>query len=126
MATGALHGLGAALLPRANDILSYPLMQLDSRTGDWGRWLAHFGSPAQRPPAMLFDQFATMATGALHGLGAALLPTFMAQQDLVTGRLIAAYGPAIPANGRYFLVWPKDTPPRPALTAFCTWIKTQL
>jgi LysR family transcriptional regulator, glycine cleavage system transcriptional activator len=122
----AAPSLIAAPLARANDILSYPLMQLDSRTGDWGRWLAHFGSPAQRPPAMLFDQFATMATGALHGLGAALLPSFMAQPDLATGRLIAAHGPAIPANGRYFLVWPKDSPPRPAMLAFCAWIKTQL
>lgn len=109
-------------LQRADDILSYPLMQLDSRTGDWGRWLAHYGEAAQRPAAMMFDQFSTMATAALHGLGAALLPTFIAQEHLKTGRLMAVFGGAIPASGRYFLVWPKDTPARAPLLAFRSWL----
>ncbi|MFN3607278.1 MAG: LysR substrate-binding domain-containing protein, partial [Cypionkella sp.] len=108
------------------DILSYPLMQPSSRTGDWGRWLAHFGASAARPPAMMFDQFATMATGALHGLGAALLPTYLIQREMAEGRLIAAHGPAIPAHGRYFLVWPKDTQPRAALIAFRTWLAAEV
>ena len=55
----AAPGLLKAALTAANDILSYPLLQLESRTGDWGRWLAHHGLAGQRPPAMLFDQFAT-------------------------------------------------------------------
>ena len=49
------HPLGSA-----SQILTLPLLQLDSRPGDWSRWLAHHGAPAQRPPAMLFDQFATI------------------------------------------------------------------
>jgi DNA-binding transcriptional LysR family regulator len=122
----AAPSLIPAPLLRADDILSYPLMQLSSRTGDWGRWLAHHGLGNMRPPAMMFDQFATMATGALHGLGAALLPSYMIQRELAENRLIALFGPAIPAHGRYFLVWPKDTAPRPAMLAFCAWIKTQL
>jgi DNA-binding transcriptional LysR family regulator len=101
-------------------------MQLSSRTGDWGRWLTHFGASAARPPAMMFDQFATMATGALHGLGAALLPTYLIQREMAEGRLIAVHGPAIPAHGRYFLVWPKDTPPRPALSAFRKWLAAEV
>ncbi|MDZ7906498.1 MAG: LysR family transcriptional regulator [Cypionkella sp.] len=118
----AAPSLITAPLARADDILSYPLMQLDSRTGDWGRWLAHFGAANQRPAAMMFDQFSTMATAATHGLGAALLPTFIAKDLLDTGRLIAAHGPAIPASGRYYLVWPKGAPARAPFAAFQSWI----
>ena len=113
-------------LDKANDILSYPMLQIESRLGDWARWLAHFGAPPQRPPAMLFDQFSTMTMAALHGLGVALLPTFLIERELAEGRLIAAFGPAIPALGKYFLVWPKDAPDRAPVTSFRAWIETQI
>ena len=109
-------------LGQANDILSYPLLQIESRLGDWGRWLTHFGAQPQRPPAMLFDQFSTMTMAALHGLGIALLPTFLIERELAEGRLIPVFGPAIPAPGRYFLVWPKDIVPRAPLQSFHAWI----
>ncbi|WP_225026604.1 LysR substrate-binding domain-containing protein [Xinfangfangia pollutisoli] len=112
----------AAPLPRAEAILDHPLLQLDSRTGDWGRWLAHHGQPGLRPPAMLFDQYATMAQAAIHGLGLALLPTFLIQADLAAGRLIPAYGPPVRALGAYYLVWPEARPERAPLASFRQWL----
>lgn len=112
----------AAPLPRAEAILDHPLLQLDSRTGDWGRWLAHHGQPGLRPPAMLFDQYATMAQAAIHGLGLALLPTFLIQGDLAAGRLIPAYGPPVRALGAYYLVWPEARPERAPLASFRHWL----
>lgn len=114
-----------APMTAANDILSYPLLQLESRTGDWGRWLAHHGHPNQRPPAMLFDQFATMTQAAIHGLGAALLPLFLIERELQENRLTAAFGPAIPSLGSYYLVWPKDAALRAPLTSFHNWIAAE-
>ncbi len=121
----AAPGLLKAPLSSANDILSYPLLQLESRTGDWCRWLAHHGTPNQRPPAMLFDQFATMTQGAIHGLGLALLPVFLIERELTENRLIPAFGPAIPSLGSYYLVWPKDASPRAPLASFRTWIAAE-
>ncbi|MDB5660053.1 MAG: LysR family transcriptional regulator [Cypionkella sp.] len=114
-----------APLSAANEILSYPLLQLESRTGDWGRWLAHHGHPNQRPPAMLFDQFATMAQGAIHGLGVALLPVFLIERELAEHRLVPAFGPPIPSLGSYYLVWPKDAASRAPLTSFRNWITAE-
>jgi LysR family transcriptional regulator, glycine cleavage system transcriptional activator len=118
------------LLPRplasADQILTLPLLQMESRTGDWGRWLAHHGFTGHRPPGMLFDQFATMAQAAIHGLGAALLPRFLIGRDLEEGRLAPAFGPAVPAYGSYYLVWPKDRPERGPLTAFRDWAAAQV
>lgn len=121
----AAPGLTPAPLADPAALLSLPLLMIESRTGDWGRWFAAQGLPGQRPQGMLFDQFATMQQGAIHGLGAALLPTFLIAEDLRTGRL-AAIGPALRSAGSYWLVWPKDTPPRPAFAAFRAWIAGQV
>ena len=109
-------------LTEARQALALPLLQLDSRSGDWGRWLAHHGIPGHRPPAMLFDQFATMQQAAVHGMGAALLPVFLIERDLAERRLIALFGPAIRAPGCYYLVWPTHRPPRAPLTSFRHWL----
>ena len=122
----AAPALLAATLPNAPDILSLPLLQLQSRPGDWGRWLAHHGSPNQRPPAMMFDQFATMMQAAIHGLGAALLPLFLIDEHLAKGTLVPVFGPPIRALGSYYLVWPDSRPPRAPLASFQTWLGQQM
>jgi LysR family transcriptional regulator, glycine cleavage system transcriptional activator len=109
-------------LTTADDVLRHPLLQLDSRMGDWGRWLAHHGAPAQRPPAMRFDQFATMAQGAVHGLGLAILPLFLIERDLAEGRLVAVFGGPVRSEASYHLVWPRDRPIRGPLASFRDWI----
>lgn len=114
-----------APLASAGRILDHPLLQIESRTGDWGRWLAAQGVAGQRPGGMLFDQFATLQQAAIHGLGIALLPTFLIGDDLRSGRLIAAYGPPVRAAGSYWLVWPRALPPRPPFVAFRDWIDSQ-
>jgi DNA-binding transcriptional LysR family regulator len=111
-----------APLADAKAALSLPLLQLDSRSGDWGRWLAHHGLPNLRPPAMQFDQFATMQQAAVHGMGAALLPVFLIERDLAEGRLLALFGPPIRSLGSYYLVWPKDRPRRAPLASFTAWL----
>ncbi len=109
-------------LASAAQVLSLPLLQLQSRTGDWGRWLSAHGLPNHRPPAMLFDQFATMQQAAIHGLGAAILPTFLIEDDLKQQRLLPLFGPPIRAQGAYYLTWPGDHPPRAPLTSFIQWL----
>lgn len=113
-------------LDRAEGILAHPLLQLESRTGDWGRWLAHHGLPGQRPPGMLFDQFATLTQGALHGLGIALIPLFLIEADLAAGRLTPVFGGAVPALGHYSLVWPKDRAMRAPLVSFRDWLADEV
>ena len=113
-------------LDKAEAILAHPLLQLESRTGDWGRWLAHHGLPGQRPPGMLFDQFATLTQGALHGLGIALIPLFLIEADLAAGRLTPVFGGAVPALGHYSLVWPKDRTMRAPLVSFRDWLADEV
>jgi DNA-binding transcriptional LysR family regulator len=121
----AVAAPGFAKLEEATDILRQPLLQLESRSGDWGRWLAHHGHPGLRPPGMLFDQFATLTQGAIHGMGAALIPTFLIQRELAEGRLIPIFGPPVPALGSYYLVWPQSGPDRAPLRSFRDWLAAE-
>lgn len=124
LAVGA-PGLLPAPLTAPEEVLRLPLLQLQSRTGDWGRWLTHHGAPGHRPGGMLFDQFATMTQAAIHGLGLALLPVFLIGRDLAEGRLIPAYGAPVKALGSYYLVWPGERPERGPLASFRAWAGTQ-
>ena len=119
----AVAAPGFPTLTKATDLLAHPLLQLESRTGDWGRWLAHHGAPGLRPPGMLFDQFATLTQGAIHGMGAALIPTFLIERELTEGRLIPIFGPPVPALGSYYLVWPNTLPERAPLRSLRLWLQ---
>lgn len=118
----AVAAPGFAPLSAATDILRLPLLMLDSRPGDWGRWLAHHGHTGLRPSGMMFDQFATLTQGAIHGMGAALIPTFLIARDLAEGRLVPLFGPPVAALGSYYLVWPRATPARAPLRSFHDWL----
>lgn len=120
----AVAAPGVPALGAATDILRHPLLQLESRTGDWGRWLAHHGHPGLRPPGMLFDQFATLTQGAIHGMGLALIPTFLIQRELSEGRLIPVFSPPIRALGSYYLVWPDTIPDRAPLRSLRLWLQS--
>lgn len=121
----AVAAPGFPAMDKATDILRHPLLQLESRTGDWGRWLAHHGHPGLRPPGMMFDQFATLTQGAIHGMGAALIPTFLIQRELAEGRLTPIFGPPIRALGSYYLTWPDNRPDRAPLRSLRLWLQSE-
>jgi len=105
-------------------MLAHPLLHLETRPRGWARWLAELGVTDAAPAGMMFDQFATMAQAAVHGLGIALLPTFVAAPYLREGQLTLAAAQTTQSIGSYYLVWPDDRPPPPALQAFCDWLAT--
>lgn len=122
----AAPSLVSAPLASADAVLALPLLQLESRLGDWSRWFGHFGVTAPRSGGMMFDQFATMAQGAVHGLGAALLPMFLIERELAEGRLVPVFGPPVRAYGSYYLVWPKALPSRAPLASFRRWLEADI
>ena len=71
---------------------------------------------------MLFDQFATAAQAAIAGIGIALLPKFLIEEELSTGKLVRALDIEMRSAESYFLVWPPDRATHPPLLAFRQWI----
>lgn len=118
-------GLAGAPFSKPDALLAHPLLHLETRPRAWARWFDAAGHPTDLPHGMMFDQFATMAQAAMHGLGIALLPTFVAQPYLKDKQLALASEQTAESNGHYYLVWPDDRPPPPPLSAFCAWLKEQ-
>jgi DNA-binding transcriptional LysR family regulator len=117
--------LASAPFEQASSLLAHPLLHLETRPRAWARWFEAVGHPCNPPHGMMFDQFATMAQAAVHGLGVALLPTFVAQPYLKDGQLVLASDKTTESIGSYYLVWPEDRPAPPALVAFCAWLEQQ-
>ncbi|MDK3018276.1 LysR family transcriptional regulator [Pseudodonghicola flavimaris] len=107
-------------------LLQLPLLHIQTRPHAWQDWFAQKGidSPGA-VPGTLYDQFSAIIQAALHGLGVALLPDYLAEQDLAMGRLIAPFGPAVEMDGAYYLVWPQDKSRHAPLTLFRDWLATQ-
>ena len=109
----------------AADLTAYPLLHLETRPDAWERWMAAQGVVTAMPKGMILDQFATMTQAAIHGLGIALLPVYLASRDLAEGRLVVAFGSTLRTVGSYYLVWPKNRPGRQPLVSFRDWLAGQ-
>lgn len=110
--------------PRA--LLSLPLLHIQTRPRAWQEWFTAKGVESPGPvPGTIYDQFSAIIQAALHGLGVALLPDYLAEQDVATGRLVAPFGTAVEMRGAYYLVWPQDKARHPPLTLFRDWMATQ-
>lgn len=107
-------------------LLKLPLLHIQTRPHAWSDWFAAKGVRLTRPiPGTMYDQFATITQAALHGLGVALMPAYLVEQEIATGRLVAVCGAATEAKGAYWLVWPQTRARDPSLTAFREWLAGQ-
>lgn len=104
------------------DLPKQSLLQLESRPNAWSAWFARHGLEAPATRGLMFDQFAPMMQAAIHSLGVALLPEFLAEPELTDGRLMRCPGEVVSGVGAYYLVWPATPAPSPALLAFRSWI----
>ena len=110
-------------LGSAEDLLDLPLLQLETRPGAWEQWFAAHGVEVGSVTGMLVDQFATMTQAAVHEMGVALLPDYLAQVELERQTLVVPFGEASLVEGRYYLVWPSEAAVRPPLEKFTGWLR---
>lgn len=113
-----------------HDLLRLPLLQIQTRPQAWARWFEAKGiePPQERGPlgGTFYDQFTTIIQAALHGLGVALLPDFLVQQELAEGRLVVAVPGPMESLGAYGLVWPEERDKDPALRRFRDWLAEEV
>ncbi len=105
-----------------SDLLQGPLLHLASRPDAWERWFAAQDVTARHVRGMLFDQFATLAQAAVSGLGVALMPRFLFQDELRSGKLVPVLDLPVKSDGAYYLCWPDGQKDYPPLVAFRNWI----
>lgn len=119
-------GLLAAPLATARDLLEYPLLHLETHPDSWEQWFDLHDVVATGLQGMLCDQSSAMTQAAVHGLGIALLPTFLAESEIAAGRLGLALEGAPVTLGEYFLVWPPEHAADYPLLQFRDWLLAQI
>ena len=107
-----------------NEILKMPLLHLQTRPTAWSRWFAQKDLDIKNITGIQFDQFATMIQAAVSGLGAAIVPKCLVENELRQGKLVGLGGSATSVIGSYFLVWPERSAHHPPVIAFQNWIKS--
>lgn len=106
-----------------SQLLSLPLLHLESRPGAWEDWFAGQGCPVDHLRGMLFDQFSQVAEAAALGFGVALLPEFLARAEFDKGRLLPAAADYSAVDGAYFVVWPQLGLPSRPLQNLLNWLQ---
>ncbi|WFU71209.1 LysR substrate-binding domain-containing protein [Bradyrhizobium sp. CB2312] len=106
----------------AGDLKKAPLLGISTRPGAWDQWFSAQNIVGGSGQMMYFDQFATAAQAAMAGVGVALLPTFLIQDELANGKLVRALDLPIESAERYYLVWPTERSSHPPLIAFRDWV----
>ncbi len=70
-----------------------------------------------------FEQFAMIAQAAASGLGAALLPRFLVQEELASRTLVELPGGVLTGSDAYYLAVPLARAEAPVVRAFRDWMR---
>jgi DNA-binding transcriptional LysR family regulator len=100
------------------DLAAMPLIQQTTRPDLWLGWFRDAGDdPRDLLRGPRFEQFSMVLAAARAGLGAALVPAVLAQDDLAAGRLVRAAPGMREGGDPYRLIWPDRSADLPALAA---------
>ncbi|MBB97150.1 MAG: LysR family transcriptional regulator [Rhodobacteraceae bacterium] len=103
-----------------------PLLHIGTRSDAWKTWFQRSGLDIDPGHGgVIHDQFSTIAQAARHGLGAALMPDYLVEQELATGQLVALSPAPMEAEGAYYLVWPDAKTMSADLMCFRDWLAEQ-
>ena len=113
-------------LTEAADLLKHPLLHIQTRPEAWKDWFVQHGVEQGVLPGTRYDQFSTILQAARHGLGIALIPEYLAREEIADKRLEVAFGEPCPSRGAYHLIWPRERQTAPALVAFREWLTDEI
>lgn len=113
---------GKPPLQRPRDLKAHTLLHAPGPV-DWRAWAEAAGLgeiDVRRGPR--FNQASMAIEAAVDGVGVALARTALAAQDLIAGRLVRPFGPALAAPFAYYIVCPEPAANRPKIRAFRAWL----
>lgn len=108
------------------ELASLPLLQQITRPEAWARWFEAVGATGAEPYAgPRFEQFSHVIQAAIAGLGLALVPRFLVQDEIAAGDLALAWPQSITGSDAYYLVYPERKQHNPAVVAFRSWLQRE-
>jgi DNA-binding transcriptional LysR family regulator len=107
-------------------IAGLPLLQQSTRPDDWHRWFdAQRVDAPQARGGPRYELFSMLAVAATHGLGVALMPTLLIEDELARGALVVACARPLAGERSYYLVTPERGDEPPLLQLFGQWLAAQ-
>ena len=115
-----------AALRKPPDLREATLIHQATRPNAWAEWLEHAGvarANAFRGPT--YDQFGMVAAAAAAGVGAALLPKFLVEQQLRERKLVLLFDFPLYTASAYYIVLPEEAS-RKIANDFADWAALRL
>lgn len=104
------------------DLRRAPLLHLTTRPDAWERWLRANDADDRSVHGMLFDQFSNLLAAATAGLGIALAPEFLCENELAAGTMVEVLPLPFQSGEAYYLCWPEERASHGPLVLFRDWL----
>jgi DNA-binding transcriptional LysR family regulator len=115
--------LGAKKKITAAAIATLPLLQQSTRPYAWRQWFGAQGiEVANDLNGPRFELFSMLAEAAMNDMGVALVPPFLIQHEIDSGRLLVLSEQAVPSDKAYYLMTPRQKLASVALQQFRDWL----
>jgi LysR family glycine cleavage system transcriptional activator len=110
-------------LTRLEHLDCHTLLQHTTRPGAWVEWLAAAGvSQINGLKGPRFEHFLMMIQAAIAGIGVAVLPRFLVEDEVAAGRLVIPFDLPVRSQMAYYLAYPEEKGELPALRLFRAWL----
>ena len=109
------------------DFTQMPLLHLTTRPKLWSDFsrLQELGIE-NAYHGLRFDQFSMMVSAAISGLGAALLPTYLIEEELRSGLLTPLLPTTMRTENAYYVVRPEEKQSHPVAEEFQSWLLSEV
>ena len=105
------------------DISRMPLLQQSTRPYGWRQWFASLDMQvAHDLTGPRFELFSMLAQAAVQGMGVALIPPMLIEDELASGSLVVAYSHAYLSDKAYYLIYPDHKSETATFRAFREWL----
>ena len=117
---------GPHRLAGPEEVRRFTLLQHVTRPEAWQEWLHACGvENLDGRVGPRFEQFHMVIQAAIAGVGLALLPQFLIEEELASGRLVVAIDRPVTSEYAYYLVFPESKADNQRVVAFRDWLLGQ-
>ena len=120
-----LQGLGNRMM-RPADLLGHTLLHHEEAPQAWPLWSEQQGlTQLHVHSGPRFAQYSAVIQAAISGLGVALVPRVLVEEELEPGSLLCPFDQTLVVGQGHFLCYRPDRAASPLLAAFKGWILAQ-
>jgi LysR family glycine cleavage system transcriptional activator len=111
---------------RPPDLVTFTLLQASTRPTAWRDWFERQGvQVANAVAGPRYELFSMQTQAAIHGLGVALVPDFLVENELATGLLVRAVQQSARSTRSYYLIHPQHPSRGAGLSMFVEWLRRE-